>query len=1133
MKKIIFIAPHLSTGGLPQYLFKKIELLKDSLEIYCIEYEDITGGHLVVQRNRIKSILDDKHFITIGSDKLELLKNIYDINPDYIHIEEIPEYFLPSNLADLIYTKYRKYKIFETSHDSSFDPTNRKIYLPDAFFFVSQWQIDQYVNIDVPKYLAEYPIEYKERPDRNKQLISLGLDPLKKHILNVGLFTERKNQGEIFELAKYFDSDVQFHFLGNQAGNFENYWKPLMNNKPENCIIWGERDDTDRFYQCMDLFLFTSRGNPGNKETMPLVLRESLGWNMKILMYNLDVYQDYFDKYSNVSYLSGNRIEDSEKIKKLIGNDNNLNIELAINESTKWISVDYNRDENKLFFSVEKTHPELKFFNYRIRDAVNGLTFQPIGYDIDFVKGVNWTVFPNANNVNNNGILLEFFDNSNNIIDSITIEYWGKVKGHYSPLVYPKTEVWIGDKKIKLHNHPNDTSSYWTFYECYIKQEYKNIEPGDIVVDIGANLGFFSLYALRQGASISYALEPFTSTYEYLVKNTEGVNIKPLNLGVGLKDEIKTFVGGEITSMSRLIDLENKEEDAQWGKEKEKEDVKLKPFDQIVKEQGIDFIDYLKIDCEGGEVELFETIDPDYLKYKIKKIAGEIHLFATGKSGYEKIKTQIISAGFDYEDNYEDGKELVVFYAQRKPKIKIIHILNTTDGEREKKSIGSLSKLADYGIEYSQDITPLWKTKPPIDNCNRPSQVSEIPGDYLLSPGHYGCYLGHKRAICNAYSDEDFDAILVSECDTILQIPAKEMSERIIKTYFSNIKNNLVLTSYGKKLEGFPHDLIEEDLFSTKKVVEAHLYLVDRTHLPILRNLFNTMPWDVSDLWYDTFLSDYKRGIYKKPYALQADGESYLDLRYKNGHEIHDHNVIFNPLTKDDDITVIIQTCDKYSNIWNGWYLSWNRYWNKKLNWPVYFCNEEKTLPFNDPNINQIKSPLSSDASGFSNRLIDILGKVKTKYVLYMQEDMWLTNEVDLLMFKEALYKMRYNDWNCLRIHEKIWVNYDLAKTSHFIGEKRILRSTSSSEWLLSHNAGIWNKDFLLSVMEPNEDPWNNEIEGTVRIFKKTTNPKIYHLNHRWYYQPSASQNGTINPFMKQYEEYLSLTKELNKKFDL
>jgi len=34
MKKLLYVAPHLSTGGLPQYLVKKVELLKQDFEIY-------------------------------------------------------------------------------------------------------------------------------------------------------------------------------------------------------------------------------------------------------------------------------------------------------------------------------------------------------------------------------------------------------------------------------------------------------------------------------------------------------------------------------------------------------------------------------------------------------------------------------------------------------------------------------------------------------------------------------------------------------------------------------------------------------------------------------------------------------------------------------------------------------------------------------------------------------------------------------------------------------------------------------------------------------------------------------------------------------------------------------------------
>jgi glycosyltransferase involved in cell wall biosynthesis len=301
MQKLLYIAPHLSTGGLPQYLTKKIELLKNNFEVYLVEWSDCTGGVLVVTRNKIVKLVDKDRFFTLGENKQELIDIINQVKPDIIHLEEIPEFFMDSDIAKQIYTQDRTYKIVETSHDSSYDVTQKKFF-PDKFMFVSQWQIDQYKDINIPKVLVEYPIEYIERPDRQEALQKLGLDPNKKHILHIGLFTPRKNQAEFFEYAKALPQ-YEFHCVGNQADNFKHYWEPLMNDKPTNLTWWNERTDVDAFYQAMDLFLFTSRGTNNDKETMPLVIREAVSYQIPILIYNLPVYLNYWDDYK-VNYLN-------------------------------------------------------------------------------------------------------------------------------------------------------------------------------------------------------------------------------------------------------------------------------------------------------------------------------------------------------------------------------------------------------------------------------------------------------------------------------------------------------------------------------------------------------------------------------------------------------------------------------------------------------------------------------------------------------------------------------------------------------------------------------------------------------------------------------------------------------------
>ena len=273
MKNLLYIAPHLSTGGAPQYLFKKIQFLNEIFNIYVVEYND--HGHFRVQKDRIISILKNE-LKTLSDDKSAILDYIKNINPDIIHFVEMPEFFMAPSIAKSIYDNDRTYNIYETSHDSSFDPNN-KLFFPDKFLFCSDNQLVNFKDTKIPSCVIEYPIEKRNHVDREEGLKKLDLDPNLKHVLNVGLFTSRKNQAEAIEYARNLkDKPIQFHFVGNMAPNFKDYWEPLVSNLPENCKIWGERRDVDSFYSCMDLFLFTSKGHKFDKETNPLSIKEAL-----------------------------------------------------------------------------------------------------------------------------------------------------------------------------------------------------------------------------------------------------------------------------------------------------------------------------------------------------------------------------------------------------------------------------------------------------------------------------------------------------------------------------------------------------------------------------------------------------------------------------------------------------------------------------------------------------------------------------------------------------------------------------------------------------------------------------------------------------------------------------------------
>ena len=190
MQKLLYVTPHLSTGGAPQYLLKKIQLLKDQYDIHVIEYNDY--GIFRVQKDRIIDLLDNELRTLPHENKSLILEWINEIDPDIIHFEEMPELFnIDDEITQKIYTENRRYKIFETSHDSAFDPAHKKFF-PDKFLFCSDNQLIKFRCIDVPACVIEYDTPLYQRKNREEGLKFLGLDPDYKHILNVGLWTPRK-----------------------------------------------------------------------------------------------------------------------------------------------------------------------------------------------------------------------------------------------------------------------------------------------------------------------------------------------------------------------------------------------------------------------------------------------------------------------------------------------------------------------------------------------------------------------------------------------------------------------------------------------------------------------------------------------------------------------------------------------------------------------------------------------------------------------------------------------------------------------------------------------------------------------------------------------------------------------------
>ena len=237
-KKLLFLAPHLSTGGMPQFVLKRVEAMLNNNEydVHLLEYTQYSTVYNV-QRDQLIEKLDYKfhslgylNTIDITERGQKLKTNTEEINPDIIHIDECPESFdgfnkLDESAMDWLYNK--NWKIVETCHNIWFDPIDKRND-PDMYAMCTPYHLETFESRGGLKPVIEYPI-IDTKPstlERAKARGKLGLSIDKKHILNVGLWTSGKNQAEGVDIARVVEAqcpgEFHFHFVGNQAENFEN-----------------------------------------------------------------------------------------------------------------------------------------------------------------------------------------------------------------------------------------------------------------------------------------------------------------------------------------------------------------------------------------------------------------------------------------------------------------------------------------------------------------------------------------------------------------------------------------------------------------------------------------------------------------------------------------------------------------------------------------------------------------------------------------------------------------------------------------------------------------------------------------------------------------------------------------------
>lgn len=230
----------------------------------------------------------------------------------------------------------------------------------------------------------------------------------------------------------------------------------------------------------------------------------------------------------------------------------------------------------------------------------------------------------------------------------------------------------LKDRILKL-----ETNAVWEPMESTFI--INNVNEKTVFVDVGANIGYFSLLAARQKARRVLAIEPIPATYDMLRRNIEHnlfVDvIEPLNIALGSKECAAKLVCSLGPKNHIVYEIDN------VHRKLPTIDINVTTLDNILTDRkDIDRIDIVKVDIEGAEYgflqgarKTLETFEPiivmeleEHRLAKYNVMADHILTFMTDL-GYKHLSVteDSITEGHTFAEDLKTARNFIFHTGNR------------------------------------------------------------------------------------------------------------------------------------------------------------------------------------------------------------------------------------------------------------------------------------------------------------------------------------------------------------------------------------------------------------------------------------------------------------------------------------
>ena len=202
---------------------------------------------------------------------------------------------------------------------------------------------------------------------------------------------------------------------------------------------------------------------------------------------------------------------------------------------------------------------------------------------------------------------------------------------------------------------PNEIKVFW---QIFVSRCYRLPNDCSTIVDAGANIGMFALWAARQSPTARiFSLEPFPETFRLLQKNIQANSLQDrvflFQRALARESGDRCMSGFGESPNHRLV-LGGSD-----GDDSPTVTVACCTLADFLREQQLETVDLLKMDVEGSEWEILLSTPPSVLK-TIRNIVLEYHE-VNERFGYkpEQLFAHLANAGhkvtYRMEDQHRTG----------------------------------------------------------------------------------------------------------------------------------------------------------------------------------------------------------------------------------------------------------------------------------------------------------------------------------------------------------------------------------------------------------------------------------------------------------------------------------------------